>query len=274
MKTYCYINGKIVTSNKMFVSAYDIGLLRGYAIYEGMTTRNSKTFYLKSHLKRFRKSAQKLKIKIPLTDEKISRIISLLIKKNGFNRTNLRMILTAGETVNGIGYNKDKSTFFILAENCEPLPNRLYKNGGKLMTREHLRFMPSVKTTNYIAAVGLQNIRKKVGAIEILFVHQGKVLECSTSNIFIFNGNTLTTPKNNVLLGITREAVMDVAKKHFKTEIRDISTKELFKASEVFITSSFKDIVPIVKIDKRKVGNGKVGKNTLTIMNLFSKLIK
>lgn len=271
---YCYLNGKIITSNKLFVSGYDIGLLRGYAVYDGVTTHNKKPFYLPLHLDRFRKSSLQLGLKIPLTDTEITKIINILIKKNGFSRTNLRLILSGGLTIDGIEYSTRKPTFFILAEKWIPLPKHLYEKGGKLITENHLRFMPEAKTTHYITAVKLQPKRKKAKAVEILFVSNGEVLECSTSNIFMFIGDSLVTPKNNVLLGITRRAVLDIAEKHFKVKERNITVPELMKADEVFITSSFKDIIPIVKIDEKIIGGGVVGKNTRRLMKLFSELTK
>ena len=273
-KIYCYINGKIATSDKLFVSSYDIGLLRGYAVYDGITTHNKKPFYLPAHLDRFRKSSLRLGLKVPLTDTEITKIIELLIKKNKFTRTNLRLILSGGQTINGIECSIRKPTFFILAEKWSPLPKHLYEKGGKLITENHLRFMPEAKTTHYITAVKLQPKRKKAKAVEILFVSNGKVLECATSNIFMFLDDILITPKDNVLLGITRRAVLDTAKKHFKIEERNIAVPELMKADEIFITSSFKDIVPIVKIDEKIVSGGVVGKNTRRLMKLFSELIK
>jgi len=272
--TYCYLNGKIVTSNKLFVSGDDIGLLRGYAVYDGITTHNKKPFYLSAHLNRFRKSSLRLGLKIPLTDTIITKIIETLVKKNKFDRTNLRLILSGGKTIDGIEYRASRPTFFIIAEKWNPLPKHLYEKGGKLITENHLRFMPEAKTTHYITAVRLQSKRKKAKAVEILFVSNGEVLECSTSNIFMFIDDILVTPKNNILLGITRKAVLDIAKKHFKIKERDISMLELMKADEIFITSSFKDIIPIVKIDKKTVGGGMVGINTRRVMKLFSELTK
>ncbi|MEK9171956.1 MAG: aminotransferase class IV [Patescibacteria group bacterium] len=271
---YCYLDGKIVTSNKLLVSGYDIGLLRGYAVYDGITTHNKKPFYLSAHLNRFRKSSFKLGLKIPLTDTEITKIIGALIKKNKFDRTNLRLILSGGKTIDGIEYNTQKSTFLILAEKWNPLPKHLYNKGGKLIVENYLRFMPEVKTTHYITAVRLQSKRKKAKAVEILFVSNGEVLECSTSNIFMFIGDILVTPKNNILLGVTRKAVLDIVKKHFKIKERSITVRELMKADEIFITSSFKDIIPIVKIDKKTVGGGMVGINTRRVMKLFSESTK
>lgn len=274
MKPYGYINGKIIAGDKMLVSSYDIGILRGYGIYEGITTHNNKPFYLKAHLKRFRSSAKKLDIKIPCSDKEITKIIDSLVMKNGFERTNLRMILTGGETISGIEYDQNKPTFYILAEQWKPIPPETYTAGAKIITEEHRRFMPEIKSTNYINAVRLQKKRKASKAIEILLVSNGEVLECSTSNIFMFKGKNLITAKKDVLPGITKKAVMDVAEKNFKIEERKISLDELLKADEIFITSSYKDIVPIVKIDKKRIGSGKVGENTKKLMFLFSELIK
>lgn len=273
-KIYGYINGKITTLDKIFVSAKDIGLLRGYAIYEGITVFKDKIFFLKDHLKRFRKSATKLGLKIPISDKEMEDVMNTLVKKNKFERTNLRMILSGGNTVGGIEYDTSKPTLFILTEEWYPLPKSLYEKGAKIITEEFIRFMPEVKTTNYITAVSLQPKRKKLKAIEILFVKDGKISECSTSNIFAFFGDTLVTPKDNVLMGITRKVVIDLAKKHFKIEERDITTAELLKADEVFITASYKDVMPIVKIDDIVVGDGVVGKNTKTLMALFTDLTK
>ncbi|MEI6041987.1 MAG: aminotransferase class IV [bacterium] len=274
IKPYCYINGKIERADKLYVSCYDIGLLRGYAIYEGITAYGDKPFYLKQHLARFKRSAKKLGLQIPSTDVEIEQILKTLIKKNGFERTNLKMILTGGDAIRGIEFNVNTPTFFVIAEKWTPLPEDLYIKGGKIIVEEHQRFMPDVKSTHYITTVSLQVKRKKEKAIEILFTDKGKILECSTSNIFMFFGDTLVTPKDNVLFGITRMAVLDIAKKHFKIEERDVTIEEMKKADEIFLTSSYKDIVPIVMVDKDKVGDGVVGKNTKVIMDLFSKLVK
>ncbi len=274
MKIYSYIHGEITTSDKLFVSAYDIGLLRGYAIYEGITTRNGKPFFLTEHLKRFRKSASQLDLKVPLSNKKIVLIIEKLTKINKFERSNFRMILSGGKTIDGIQYNKNKPTFFILAEKWKSISEDIYDMGGKLIVEEYQRFMPESKTTHYITAVKLQTKRKNLKAIEILYISKNKVLECSTSNIFIFKGNTLITPQNNILLGITRLVVLRIAKKHFKIEERDITADELREADEIFITSSYKDIVPITKVENKKIGLGVVGKNTRFIMEMFSNFDK
>jgi branched-chain amino acid aminotransferase len=143
------------------------------------------------------------------------------------------------------------------------------------MVHEHMRPFFESKTTNYITAVHLQEKRKKAGAIEILYTYKGSILECTTSNFFIFKGNILITPKDMVLIGITRNFVLKLAKKAgFVIEERPIRQEELAEATEAFITSTNKDILPIVQVADQKIGmgttKGKVGENTKRLMELFA----
>ncbi len=274
MQPYCYLNGEIIPLDQAKVSVTDIGMMRGYGIYEGITTANNKPFYLEEHLDRFERSAKALGLRIPLSRARIAEILNELVKKNGYRRTNFRVILTGGPAEGGVNFNPETPTFYIVTEEHHRLPEETYTNGASLIRREHLRFLPEIKTINYINAVRLQPERKQAGAIEILFTYQGRVLEAATSNLFIFKGDRLITPKKDVLIGITRNIVLDLAKNHFKIEEHDILESELAEASEVFISASYKDIVPIIRIDDLKIGGGKVGKNTKQILALFGNLIK
>ncbi len=270
MKTiYCYLNGKILPVQEAQVSVYDIGLLRGYGIYEGITTYHGQPFRLADHLTRFQLSAKALDLSIPASNDEIEKAIISLHIKNGFQRTNIRIILTGGNTMSGIEYDKAKPTFYILAEEYVSLPAVLYTSGASLITHEHQRFLPEYKTINYITAVQLQKERKEKGAIEILFVSNGLVLEAATSNIFIVKDGVVITPKNNVLMGITRRVTIELAQKIYKVVERDVTTLELFSADEVFITASYKEIVPIVSVDSKVISDGKVGKVTQSLMKLF-----
>lgn len=136
-----------------------------------------------------------------------------------------------------------------------------------------MRELPEYKTSNYIRATNLQNWRKEEKAIEVLFVYDGEILECATSNIFIIKNKTLITPNENILKGITRKVVLELADGKYKIEERPVGEDELKTSDEIFITSSFKDIVPIVKVDDFEVGNGKVGEITKDLMARFKEYI-
>jgi len=274
MTQYCFLNGKILPIEEAKISPIDIGLLRGYGIYDGLAAFGGKPFRFMDHWNRFVSGAHILNLNIPITEEKAEKVIVELLEKNGhMERANIRMILTGGETLGGIEYDFENPTFYILTEKWDSLPEDYYKNGAKLITYNHKRELPEYKTTNYIRATVLQNFRKEEKAVEILYVYDGEVLECATSNIFLVKNNTLITPSENILKGITRKVVLELADGKYKIEERSVGEEELKTADEIFITSSFKDIIPVVKVDDFEIAGGEVGGVTKDLMAKFKAYI-
>jgi D-amino acid aminotransferase len=272
---YCYLNGKIMPENEAKVSIFDIGLLRGFGIYEALTIINGKVFMPDDHLARFRKSADFLKITIPATDEEIRHVMDELIIKNGFIRANIKFILTGGEAIGGIDYNRATPTFYIFTEEWKPIDEKNYTHGASVILHEHLREYPEFKTINYITAVPLQKKMKDAGALEALYTWRRQILECATSNFFIVANNKLLTPKDNILYGITRKVTIDLARKHgIRVEECNVSLEEVYGADECFITSSFKDVVPVVKVGNEVIGDGMVGEMTKKVISIFDEFTK
>ena len=271
MPGFCYLNGRIVPVKDACVSVYDIGLLRGFGIYEALMTYDRKPFRLSDHLARFRTSAKKLSLKIPASDAEITRAINEIVTKSipAGKEAVLRFILTGGNATDGIEYNYNTPTFYILAEEFKRFPEEWYTRGCSLIVYEEQRQFPESKTTNYIQAVLLQEQRKKAGAVEVLYISNGKVLEAATSNFFIVKNGSLITAKSGILPGITRKTVLEIAAPHFPIEEREMAVDEMYNADESFISSSFKEIVPIVKVGERTIGDGKVGPVTVRLMKLF-----
>lgn len=271
MPPLCYFNGRIIPVADACVGVDDIGLLRGFGIYEALTTYNRKPFMLADHFARFRNSARNLSLKIPATDEAITSAINKLVASNvpQGKEAVIRFILTGGKAIGGIDYDYEHPTFYILVGEFEPLPKKYYKDGCSLIIFEEQRQFAGSKTTNYIQAVLLQKEKKKAGALDILYISDGKVLEAATSNFFITKNGVLLTPTSNVLPGITRKVTIDLTRPHFKMEERDVTVDEMYAADEAFITSSFKEVVPVVTIGLRTIGNGRVGEVTKRVMELF-----
>ena len=284
---YCYFNNKIILESKASLNLRDLGVLRGFGVFDVLRTYNGKPFMLKEHFARLKNSAAVLDLKLPILADEFEARIFRLLKKNKLKDAVVRSVLTGGVTSDGIN-SKAGPSFFIL---LEPLPatrehrerssrrmpamnKNLYKNGIKLITHDYLREFAQAKTTNYILAVLLQKKLKKEKAFEALYVWQNKILECSTSNFFIFKGGALITPKDNILIGMTRNFVMRLAKGKFKVEERDVNISELRDADETFLTATNKEIVPVVKIDDFVINSGKVGSNTQWLMDRFSQFIK
>jgi|SRR3989344_1106762 len=267
----CYLNGKLVPVSRAKISINDIGLLRGFGIYEAITTCNRRPFMLSDHLKRFRRSTDRMTLKIPVSNKKIEQALDRLIAHNvkKGKEAVVRMVVTGGTAKGGIEFDHATPTFYILVEELVPLDKKYYSNGSSLTVHEFQRQFPEIKTTNYIQAVLLQAKRRRAGALEILYVANGKVLECATSNFFIVKHGVLITAKKNILEGITRKVTRGVSRPHFAIEEREVSVDEMYNADEAFLTSSFKGVVPVVKVGKRKIGNGSVGPVTKRVMELF-----
>lgn len=259
----CYINGRIIPLNKVSVGLTDLGLLRGYGVFDFLRTYNGKIFLFDEHLKRFRNSAKILNLEIVHTDDEIKDIFNELLAKNNFKESNIKILLT------GDLEDDDKTNLYVLVTKLEKPADSLYSEGVKVITHDHKREFPQAKTTNYMMALSLKKWQKKEGAFEILYTYRGSVLEATTSNFFIIQNNKLITPKEDILLGTTRNLLVKIAKKYFDVEEREIKTTELKEISEAFITGTNKELIPIVDIDGKKVGDGIVGNKTKTLMKAF-----
>jgi len=269
-KLACYFNGKFTTVDKVNIKPYDIGFLRGYGVFDVMRTQNKKTFLLDEHWKRFSNSAKELNLSVPIKKEAYEKIVQKLLTLNNFPKATIRTVLTGGPSANGFQRIEKNETFLILIEKFHALPDEVFRLGASAMTYQFDRDYPHAKITNYVAAIKNQGLKEKNKHLEIIYLKNGLAIEASTSNFFIVKNNKLITEKNGILLGITRNIVIKLAKKHgFQVEERSLSEKELFTADEIFLTATNKDIVPIVKIDKQKIGTGKPGKVTQAIMEIF-----
>ena len=275
MEQFCYLNGEILPLKEARIGVLDLGVLRGFGIYEGITAFGGEPFHFDAHWERFERSARPLGLVIPYSKAEVLEAMRTLIKKNTEGeRANIRMVLTGGQAEGGLEHVPGRETLFIVVEPFVPLPATLYENGGHLIQHDHQRFMAEAKTIGYITAVTLQEKRKAEGAIEILYTSGDRVLECATSNIFIVKNGIIATPDTNILKGITRAVAIELAREAYTVEERPVSIEELLGADEVFMTSSFKDIVPIVSVDERTIGSGKPGPITRDLMSRFVALTK
>lgn len=272
MYPYCFFEDKIVKSDRPLIKINDISVLRGFAAFDFLRIYNGKPFCFDQHFKRFQNTSREMGLKIPYSKDQILEILNQLVIKNKDKNFHVKFVLTGGPTVNGIL--PSKPILFIFFEKMQNLSDKIYKNGAKLITNEHLRTLPTSKTSNYLNAVLLQKQKDKQKALEILYIKNGEVLECSTSNIFIVKDAAIFTPKENVLNGITRQKVLEIAKKNkIKTNETNVTFQDLKNADEVFITATNKKVVPIVEVDNFKIADGKVGEISKFLFDEYSKLI-
>ena len=270
---FCYFDGKIININKARIAPNDLGILRGYGAFDFSRTYNGKLFHIKDQYERFKNSAKRIGLKVPVSAKVFENILLELLKKNKLTDASFRAVITGGPTEDGVLVSTHP-LFYILVEPACHLPASYYQKGVKLMVHDYLRYAPEAKTTNYIEAARIQPERIKQKAYEVLYTSNGKIFECSTANFFIIKGNSLITAKDNILPGITRKIVMQIAKHHFKIEEREVSVSELKSADEAFITGANKKVLPVVKVGDIKIGNEKVGEKTKLLFELFNEHIK
>ncbi len=273
---YCYLNGEILLIKRAYISPLDSGFMRGYCVTDFLRTYNGKVFMFDEHYKRFQNGAKLLGLKIPESQDKILQIINIILKKNKKyvpGDFKIKILLSGGIGKTDLDISK-YPTLFIYASAIPVYSDKLYKNGAKLITYKYHRYLPEIKTSNYIEAIRQQKNINKEGAIEVLYTGDKYVSECSTSNFFVFKNGKLINNTQGILEGITRLRMLQIAKKFFPIIERPIAIKELKNIDEAFITSTTKEIMPIVQIDNIKIGNGKVGLKTKKLMEEFKKSIK
>ena len=265
-----YIDGEFLPSDKAFISVNDLALLRGYGVFDFLRTYNKTPFFLDEHLIRLRRSAELIDISLPWNNRELSGIVQETLKHNGYPESSIKILVTGGDSLDGL-IPIGKSRLLVMVSPLSPPDTSMYESGVSLTTSRIPRLFPGAKSTNYIAGIRAIAAARRAGAAESLYVgRKNQVLECVTSNFFGFKGDTLVTPESDILPGITRKVVLDLVADVFTIEAREMHLDELTLLDEAFITSSTKEVMPVVRVDDMVIGGGGPGKNTLRLMELFS----
>jgi branched-chain amino acid aminotransferase len=265
-----YIDGEFVEEDKASISAKDIIVLRGFGVFDFLITYNKRPFKLQEHVARFENSAKHIGLTMQHTNAEICRIVEETLRRNAHHdESNVRMVYTGGVSSDGVTP-EDNGKLMVMVTPRHILPERWYTHGAKIITADIERFLPGVKSTSYLAAVYALQMATNAEAVEALYIDRThRVLEGTTSNFFFFKEDRLITAGDGILPGITRSVVLELVKGRYDVEIRDIDRSELNQMSEAFITASNKEIVPVVQVDDRGVGDGAPGARTIEIMRLF-----
>ncbi|HET8852490.1 MAG TPA: aminotransferase class IV [Ktedonobacteraceae bacterium] len=272
-KALWYVNGTWVHPNEATLSINDTAVLRSYSVFESLRTYDRRTFHLDDHLTRLFHSAELIDMDIPFSRGDITGIVHEIIERNAYRHATIRILITGGESEDGV-LPSGKPVLAILITPLGERDMQRFAKGYKLITTSLQRISPEAKTTNYVAAVRALKEAARHGADDALFVNeQGHVLEATRSNFFIFRGDTLVTARVGVLIGITRNVVLELARGRFPIEERPILFAELAEAEEAFVTSSSKEIVPVVQIDDLVIGNGKPGSRTFELEQRFIEMV-
>lgn len=248
---YCFAQNKICLIENAGVPLGDLLVQRGYGIFDYLRVSNNKPLFIDAHLDRLFHSASVMRLTITSTKEEIKKCVATLIEKNNIPNSGIRLIIAGGDAPDG--YTITQPHLIIIQQPLDPPPTTLSSKGIQLVSYFYQRQLAEVKTTDYLMAIHLQPWMKSQGADDILYYNNESVCECPRSNIFMVTfDNIIVTPARNMLKGITRKNIIQVAAtQNWKLEQRDISLEEMKTAKEVFISSSTKRIIPVKGLDEQ-----------------------
>ena len=263
-----FINNEYIQEEQASLGITDLSIQRGYGVFDFFRAANNIPLFINDHLDRFFHSAAMLRLQVPHTREDIKHIIAEMMEMNKIADSSFRLVLTGG-------YSQDyfellSPNFIILQQPVHLAGKEDFDKGIKIMLYEHLREFPQVKSINYLVGVYLQHEVKQRKADEVLYYKHNCILEFPRSNVFIVTKEgKVVTPAENVLKGITRMKVLEIAREKYIVEERAVTVDELKNAAEVFLTSTTKRIIPVIEIDRKLVNNGKPGDITSALYRSF-----
>ncbi len=284
MSQKIFMNDRLVSREDATVSVYDHGLLYGDGVFEGIRVYGGKVFLLQEHVDRLYESALAIRLEIPMTPQAMFDAVTETVQANGIVDGYVRLIVTRGAGSLGLDIRRTSNPqIIIIADTITLYPEEIYENGMELITASTLRnhpgaLSPRIKSLNY-----LNNILAKIegtdaGTLEALMLnHKGEVAECTGDNIFIIKNGVIKTPgpEAGILEGITRNTVMKLAREagHAVVEC-PLTRHDIFVADECFLTGSAAEIVAVVSLDGRRIGNGKPGETTLELRRRFQEFTR
>lgn len=268
-----FLNDHFLENEKVLLHISDLSMQRGYAVFDFLRSANAVPLFISDHLDRFFASAASLHLPVRKSREGLSSIVHELIKRSSLSEAGIRIVLTGGYSTDS--YQPAEPNLLITCNPVKTTTQTDFEKGLSIITYEHQRELPHVKSINYLTAVWLQPLLKEKQADDVLYFKNGIVTEFPRSNLFIITAdNKLATPARNILLGITRKKVLSLAAEIMPVEERDITVEELQNAAEVFLTSTTKKILPVVKVNNKAIGNGKPGKISAVLYKKFLELEK
>ena len=277
-----YIDGEFLPKAEAKVSVFDHGLLYGDGVFEGIRSYNGRVFKLDEHLERLYDSAKSIMLEIPISIETMEETVLETLRRNHLTEAYIRLIVTRGIGDLGLDPNKcPKPSIIIIADKIVLYPQKYYEEGLEIVTVSVRRnyaeaINPRIKSLNYLNNILAKIEGKQAGAEEVLMLNaEGYVVECSGDNIFWIKNEVLVTPPVHmgILEGVTRNSVIDLAREAgMRVEERVFTRHDLYIADECFLTGTAAEVIPVVKIDRRSIGDGQPGKITQRLITAFRQL--
>jgi len=284
MSLKVFIDGQLIDKEHAKISVYDHGLLYGDGVFEGIRVYGGNVFLHDEHIDRLFESALAIRLTIPLNKAEVIKAVEQTVAANKIKDGYVRLVVTRGAGSLGLDIRKTSHPqVIVIADTITLYPEEFYRDGLAIITASTLRnhpgaLSPRIKSLNY-----LNNILAKIEATDagcqeaIMLNHKGEVAECTGDNIFIIKKGVLKTPSTEagILEGITRNAVIGLAKKaNVPVQEIPLLRHDIFTADECFLTGTAAEVIPVVKLDGRPIGDGKPGKVTNDLRSRFQRLAR
>ncbi|MBX3012380.1 MAG: aminotransferase class IV [Caldilineaceae bacterium] len=264
-----YVNGNFVPAEQAFLPVNDLSIVRGYGVFDYTRSYHGKPFKLHEHILRLERSAKAIGLVLPWNTQELEGIVQATFDRNGFPDAGIRIVATGGPSDDFMTPPQTPSLVVMIT----PIHSSIAPQqaaGVKVTTVAMERILPTVKSINYMGAVMAVEQAKQQGAVEAIYrTPDGRLTEGTRANLFAFRGHQLLTPKDEVLAGITRAVVLEIAEDDFEVVEDALYVAELSNYDELFITSSTKEILPVIQIDDHVVANGQPGPKTQKLIELF-----
>lgn len=262
-----YFNNEILPVSEIKIPVNDLIVFRGMGAFDYMRTYNRKPFLLDDHINRFLFSCEQLGLKHGFTKPDLEKKIKYLSEISPLEDSAFRMIMTSG--MGATSLEPGESSLIILTEEVHPYPKSVYEHGIKAKLFQFDRYLPTAKSLTYTQAVIELQKAKAEGFSEVIYHSNGMITEGTTCNFFIVNHGKLMTPGKNILAGTRRKFILSWANELIPSEPRHLYLEDLKTATEAFVTSTTRELLPVVQIDDQVIGDGKVGEITKKLHQIY-----
>ncbi len=279
-----YLNGSFVDEKDAKISVFDHGLLYGDGIFEGIRIYDGCVFKLDEHLERLEKSAKAIMLQMPWSRAEISDAVCESCRQNQLRDGYIRLIVTRGVGSLGLSPRTCKEPqLIIIADKIALYPEEFYTKGLSIITSatrrtNHTALPPMVKSLNYLNNILAKIDAQNLGYMEAIMLNeQGYVAECTGDNIFIVSKGVVYTPPVTAgsLVGVTRMAVFEIAEE-LGVQLKEVEMTryDVWTSDEVFLTGTAAELVPVVEVDSRTIGDGKPGELTGRFLEIFHRKVR
>lgn len=279
-----YVDGEFVPAGEAKISVFDHGFLYGDGIFEGIRVYDGLVFRLEDHVRRLYESALAIRLRVPVPPARMAEVVCASVARNHLRDAYVRLVVSRGPGDLGLDPSRCPwPTVVCIADAIQLYPPQCYTEGLRIITASTRRNLPEalnprIKSLNYLNNILGRLEASDAGVLEALMLtHDGWVAEGTGDNIFVVSDGDLLTPAphHGILKGITRACVIELARAAgLAVRETTLSRFDVYTAGECFLTGTAAEVIPVVAVDGRPIGDGRPGPITGRLMDEFRKLTR